>query len=89
MRLLFGLCAATKGPWTRAFLSNSLERSASCCSHILEHMIDKVAPPGGLRMAVLWGLLMFAAPVSDRPVFYLCENGACRRPETEFTQLNL
>ena len=28
-------------------------------------------------------------PVSDRPVFYLCENGACRRPESEFKQLNL
>lgn len=30
-----------------------------------------------------------AYPVSDRPVFYLCENGACRKPVTEFKQLNL
>ena len=28
-------------------------------------------------------------PVSDRPMFYLCENGVCRRPESEFEQLNL
>lgn len=28
-------------------------------------------------------------PVSDRPMFYLCENGVCRRPESEFKQLNL
>ena len=28
-------------------------------------------------------------PASDKPVFYLCENGACRRPESEFKRLNL
>ena len=28
-------------------------------------------------------------PVSDSPVFYLCENGACRRPVTAFSQLDL
>ena len=28
-------------------------------------------------------------PVSDRPMFYLCENGVCHRPESEFKQLNL
>lgn len=28
-------------------------------------------------------------PVSDSPMFYLCENGACRRPKSEFKQLNL
>lgn len=28
-------------------------------------------------------------PVSDQPIFYLCENGACRRPEKEFNRLNL
>ena len=28
-------------------------------------------------------------PVSDTPMFYLCENGACRRPESEFKQMNL
>ena len=30
-----------------------------------------------------------AYAVSERPVFYLCENGACRGPESEFKQLNL
>ena len=34
--------------------------------YILEHMIDKVAPLGDLRLAVLWGLLMFAAAVLCR-----------------------
>ena len=34
--------------------------------YILEHMIDKVAPLGDLRLAVLWGLLMFAAAVVCR-----------------------
>ena len=34
--------------------------------YILEHMIDKVAPLGELRSAVLWGLLMFAAAVLCR-----------------------
>ena len=29
--------------------------------YILEHIIDRVAPLGDLRLAVLWGLLMFAA----------------------------
>ena len=30
-----------------------------------------------------------AYPASDEPVFYLCENGACRRPEREFKRLGL
>lgn len=29
--------------------------------YILEHIIDKVAPLGDLRLALLWGLMMFAA----------------------------
>ena len=28
-------------------------------------------------------------PVSDHPVFYLCENGACLAPETDFNRLDL
>ena len=28
-------------------------------------------------------------PVSDHPVFYLCENGACLAPETDFSRLDL
>ena len=28
-------------------------------------------------------------PVSDHPVFYLCENGACHTPETDFSKLNI
>ena len=41
--------------------------------------------------AELAGLAPFteAYPVSDRSVFYLCENGACRKPVTEFNQLKL
>ena len=34
--------------------------------YILEHMIDRVAPLGDLWLAVLWGLLMFAAAVLCR-----------------------
>ena len=30
-----------------------------------------------------------AYPVSDSPVFYLCENGVCRSPESEFKRLGL
>ena len=30
-----------------------------------------------------------AYPVSAHPVFYLCENGVCRTPETEFGRLEL
>lgn len=28
-------------------------------------------------------------PVSARPVFYLCENNACRAPKTDFHKLDL
>ena len=34
--------------------------------YILEHMIDKVAPLGDLRLAIVWGALMFAAAVVCR-----------------------
>ena len=34
--------------------------------YILEHIIDDIAPLGNLRLAVLWGLLMFAAAVLCR-----------------------
>ena len=34
--------------------------------YLLEHMIDRVAPLGNLPLAVLWGLLMFAAAVLCR-----------------------
>lgn len=34
--------------------------------YILEHIIDDIAPRGNLRLAVLWGLLMFAAAVVCR-----------------------
>lgn len=34
--------------------------------YILEHIIDSVAPLGDLRLAVLWGLLMFAAALVCR-----------------------
>lgn len=30
-----------------------------------------------------------AYPVNERPKFYLCENGACRTPESDFKKLNL
>ena len=28
-------------------------------------------------------------PLSDEPVYYLCENGACRKPEIDFDALDL
>ena len=34
--------------------------------YILEHIIDKVAPRGNLRLALLWGLLMFVAALVCR-----------------------
>ena len=34
--------------------------------YILEHIIDNIAPLGDLRLAILWGLLMFAAAILCR-----------------------
>ena len=46
--------------------------------YILEHMIDKVAPLGDLRQAVLWGLLMFAAAVLCRQLNVTANRRAIR-----------
>ena len=44
--------------------------------YILEHIIDEVAPLGEARLAVLWGLLMFAAALLCRQLNVSANRGA-------------
>lgn len=72
------LIARAMGRYKRAVLLCVLIKLAATVTelllpYILEHMIDGVAPLGDLRLAVLWGLVMFAAAVICRQL-NVCAN---------------
>ena len=46
--------------------------------YILEYIIDHIAPMGDLRLAILWGLLMFAAAILTRQLNVTANRGAVR-----------
>ena len=67
MRLIF----RSMGRYKRAvFVCVAVKMLGTGCElllpYILEYIIDDVAPLGNLRLAVLWGVLMFAAAVACR-----------------------
>ena len=69
--------------------------------HIPDEVISNIQTKPSHNLSILYkskenakeltGLAPFTEtyPASDRSVFYLCENGVCRRPKSEFEQLNL